>query len=98
MLLYVDSQLASPYAMSAFVSLRGKIVEYEIDWEMFHTTDSRAQLHFAFVTPSAEGLDKLYAGIRAALSENSLIGPAFGSMMVNFTPQADYVRVNATYK
>jgi hypothetical protein len=40
-------------------------IEYEIDREMFHTTDSRAQLHFAFVTPSAEGLDKLYA-VRAA--------------------------------
>ena len=38
------------------------------------------------------------AAIRAAIGENSLIGPAFGSMMVNFTPQADYVRVNATYK
>jgi|SRR5271156_5771538 hypothetical protein len=98
MLLYVDSQLASPHALSAFVSLRGKIVEYEIDREMFYTTDSRAQLHFAFVTPSAEGLDKLYAGIRPALSENSLIGPTFGSMMANLTPQADYVRVNATYK
>jgi len=34
----------------------------------------------------------------AAFDENSLIGPAFGSMMVNFTPQFDWVRVNATYK
>jgi hypothetical protein len=31
-------------------------------------------------------------------TENSLIGPAFGSLMVNFTPQAGFVRVNATYK
>lgn len=74
------------------------IVEYEIDREMIHTTDSRAQLHFSFVMPSAEGLDKFHAALGAALSENSLIGPAFGSMMVNFTPQADFVRVNATYK
>ena len=76
----------------------GTIVEYEIDREIFHSTDSRAQLHFSFVTPSAEGLDKLNAAIRAAISENSLLGPAFGSMMVNFTPQNDWVRVNATYK
>ena len=48
--------------------------------------------------PSAEGLDKFYAALGAALDENSLIGPAFGSMMVNFTPQADFVQVNATYK
>jgi len=76
----------------------GAIVSYEIDREMFHTTDSRAQLHFSFVMPSAEGLDQFNAGLRAAISENSLIGPAFGSMMVNFTPQNDWVRVNATYK
>ena len=76
----------------------GTIVEYEIDREIFHNTDSRAQLHFYFVTPSADGLDKLNAAIRSAISENSLIGPAFGSMMVNFTPQNDWVRVNAAYK
>jgi hypothetical protein len=76
----------------------GTIVEYEIGREMIHTTDSRAQLHFSFVMPSAEGLDKFRAALGAALDENSLIGPAFGSMMVNFTPQADFVRVNATYK
>ena len=38
------------------------------------------------------------AVVRAAVGENSLIAPAFGSMMVNFTPEPDYVRVNATYK
>ena len=76
----------------------GTVVEYEIDWEMIHTTDSRAQLHFNFVMPSAEGLDKLRAALGTALDENSLIGPAFGSMMVNFTPQADWVRADATYK
>ena len=76
----------------------GTIVEYEIDREIFHSTDLRAQLHFSFVTPSAEGLDKLNAAIRAAISKNSLLEPAFGSMMVNFTPQNDWVRVNATYK
>jgi hypothetical protein len=41
---------------------------------------------------------KFRAALGAALDENSLIGPAFGSMMVNFTPQADFVQVNATYK
>ena len=76
----------------------GIVVEYEIDREMIHTTDSRAQLHFSFVMPSAEGLDKFRASLGAALDANSLIGPAFGSMMVNFTPQADFVKVNATYR
>ena len=76
----------------------GTIVEYEIDREIFHDTDSRARLHFSFVIPSAEGMDELNAALRAAIRGNSLIGPAFGSMMVNFTPQNDWVRVNATYK
>jgi len=76
----------------------GTIVAYEIDREMFHTTDSRGQLLFVFLTPSAEGMDKLFAGIGAGLRENPLIGPAFASMMVNFRPQAGYVRVNATCK
>ncbi len=76
----------------------GTIVEYEIDREVIHTTDSRARIHFSFVMPSAEGLDKFQVALGAALDENSLIGPAFGSMMVNFTPQVDFVRVNATYK
>lgn len=76
----------------------GTIVEYEFDWEMIHTTDSRAQFRCSFVMPSAEGLDKFRAALGAALSKNSLIGPAIGSMMVNFRPQADFVPVNANYK
>jgi len=75
----------------------GTIVAYEIGREIFHNTDSRAQLHFSFVIPSAEGLDELNAAIRAAISENSLLAPTFGSMMVNYTPQNDWVRVNAAY-
>jgi hypothetical protein len=76
----------------------GTIVEYEIARETLHSTDARTQIRFSFVMPSAEGLDKWRAVLLAALSENSLIGPAFGSMMVSFAPQSDYVRVNAPYK
>ena len=43
-------------------------------------------------------LDKFRAALGTALDENPLIGPAFGSMMVNLTPQVDFVRVNTTYK
>jgi hypothetical protein len=76
----------------------GIIVEYEIDREMIHTIDSRAQIHFSFVMPNAEGLDRFRTVLNAALNENSLIAPAFGSMMANFTPKADFVKVGATYK
>ncbi|HEX3944209.1 MAG TPA: hypothetical protein VHW69_08980 [Rhizomicrobium sp.] len=76
----------------------GIIVEYEISREMIHIADSRAQVVYNFVMPSAEGLDKFRAALGDALDKNSLIGPAFGSMMVIFTPQADFLRVNAAYK
>ena len=76
----------------------GIIVEYEIDREMIHTTDSRAQIHFSFVMPSAEGLDKFQDALGVAIDQNSLIGPAFGSMTVNFTEHFDFVKVNASFK
>lgn len=76
----------------------GTIVEYEIDREMIHTTDARAQIHFSFVIPNAEGLDKFQAALGVAIDQNSLIGPAFGSMMVNFNEHFDFVKVNATLK
>lgn len=76
----------------------GIIVEYEISREMIHTADSRAQVVYSFVMPSAEGLDKFRAALGDALDQNSLITPAFGSMMVILTPQPDFLRVNATYK
>jgi len=76
----------------------GIIVEYEIDREMIHTTDARAQIHFSLVVPNAEGLDRFRDALGVALDQNSLIGPAFGSMMDNFKEQFDFVKVNATYK
>jgi hypothetical protein len=72
----------------------GIIVEYEID-RMIHTTDAPAQIRFSFVIPNADGLDRFQAAIGAAIDENSLIGPAFGSMTVN--EQFDFAKVNATY-
>ena len=93
-------RILSSFYVPLFETLlaKGTIVEYEIEREIFHKTDSRAQLHFSFVIPSAEGMDELNAAIRAAISENSLLAPAFGSLIANFTPQNDWVRVNATYK
>jgi hypothetical protein len=68
----------------------GTIVEYEIDRQPVHNTDSLPQ--FVFLTPSAEYLDKLNSAIDAAIDENPLIGLALASMTAN------WVRVNATYK
>jgi hypothetical protein len=65
---------------------------------MIHSTDARAQIHFSLVVPNAEGLDRFRDALGVALDQNSLIGPAFGSMMDNFKEQFDFVKVNATYK
>ena len=74
------------------------IVEYELDREWIHTTDSPVKFVYVVVTPSAENLDKMTAVVRAAVGENSLIGPTFASMTVNQTPQIDILRITATYK
>ena len=76
----------------------GIIVEYEIDREMIHSTDSRAQIHFSFVMPNAVGLDKFQDALGVAIDQNSLIGPAFDSMTVNYTEHFDFVKVNASFK
>jgi hypothetical protein len=75
----------------------GTLVEYEIDEETIHTA-SPDQFIIYYLTPTAEGLDKVNAAIRAAVKENSLIGPALGSM-IDYTPHRDdLVRADATYK
>jgi hypothetical protein len=75
----------------------GTIVEYEIDEETVHT-QSPDQFLIYYLTPTAEGLDKVNAAIRAAVRENTLIGPALGSM-IDFTPHRDeLLEASATYK
>ena len=75
----------------------GTITEYEIDVETIHT-DSPDQFVIYYMTPTAEGLDKVNAAIRAGGKENPLIGPALGSM-IDYTPHRDeLVEGSATYK
>ena len=75
----------------------GAIVEYEIDEETIHT-ESPDQFFIYYLTPTAEGIDKVNAAVRDAVRDNALISPAFGSM-VDFTPHRDALfRANATYK
>ena len=54
----------------------GTIVEYGIDRELIVKTDSPAKFVYLVVTRSVEGLDKLTSVVRAAVSENPLLGPA----------------------
>lgn len=75
----------------------GTVVEYEVDEELIHT-QAPDSFWVSYVTTTAEGLDKVNAAVRGAIKANSLIGPAFDSM-VDFTPHRDYLTLtNATFK
>jgi hypothetical protein len=75
----------------------GTIAEYEIDIQEVHTRAPGA-FSIVYLTPTAEGLDKVSAAIQETLKSNPLDGPAFGSM-VNFGPHHDeLLHTNATYK
>jgi hypothetical protein len=75
----------------------GTLIEYEIDTEAIHTEAPGTFLLF-YITPNAEGLDKVNAAIRETLKASPLSGPALGSM-VDFATHRDFLaRTNATYK
>jgi hypothetical protein len=75
----------------------GAVVEYDIDEESIHT-EAPDSFWVYYVTPTADGLDKVNAAIREAVKQNALVGPAFDSM-VDFTPHRDSLtRTDATFK
>ena len=58
----------------------GAIVEYEMDEQAIHTS-APGTFMLVYVTPPADGLDKVSAGlIMAAVKAEPLAGPAFESM------------------
>lgn len=75
----------------------GTIIEYEIDTLAVHTSAPGTFFVF-YLTPNAEGIDKVSAALQDSLKSNSLVAPAFDSM-VDFSAHRDYLdRTNATYK
>jgi hypothetical protein len=75
----------------------GAILEYEVDTEAIHTEDPNT-FYIFYLTPNADGLDKVNTALRDTMKANQLAGPAFDSM-VDFTPHRDFlVRTSATYK
>ncbi len=75
----------------------GTIAEYEIDVEAIHT-DAPGMFVVFYITPTAEGIDKVNAALRENSKKNPLDGPALDSM-VDFAPHRDYLsRTNATFK
>jgi len=75
----------------------GTIVEYEIDEQAVHS-DAPGMFVIDYIAPTAEGLDKVSAAIRAAVKSSPLNGQAFGSV-VDYTKHRDSLtRTTATYK
>jgi hypothetical protein len=75
----------------------GAVSAYQVAEQTIHTDDP--DLFFIFyITPNAEGLDKVAAATREAIAANQLAAPAIASM-VDFTPHRDVLgRENATLK
>jgi len=75
----------------------GAIVEYEIDEQAVHS-DAPGTFVIDYIAPTADGLDKVNAAIRAEIKSSPLSGVAFGSV-VDFTKHRDaLLRTTATYK
>ena len=65
----------------------GTVQAYQVAEETVHTEDP-AMFDIFFITPKAEGLDKVNAALRDAIKANSLAVPAFASM-VDFAAHRD---------
>jgi hypothetical protein len=88
-----SSDALDTLSKSAFVPVlekllaEGSIIEYEIDREAIHTT-SPDKLWVYYVTPNAEGLDKVNAALRENQKANPMIGPTLDSM-IDFSGHRD---------
>jgi len=75
----------------------GTIVEYEIDTAAIHTSTPGYFL-IVYITPNAEGLDKVTAAVEAAIKADPLGGTAFGSMTDYSGHRDELLRTNVTWK
>jgi hypothetical protein len=75
----------------------GTVIEYEIDVEAIHT-ESPNSFTIIYLTPTAEGLDKVNAAVRDSFAKLKLVGPAMDSM-IDFSKHRDGLALtSATYK
>ena len=75
----------------------GAIKEYEIDTQAIHTSEPGTFSVF-YITPTADGLDKVNDAIRDTTKNNPLISPAIGSMLDSTGHRDELTRTDATYK
>jgi hypothetical protein len=75
----------------------GAIKEYEIDTQAIHT-EAPGTFSVFYITPNAEGLDKVNDAIRDAGKNNPLLSPALGSILDSTGHRDELTRTDATYK
>jgi len=75
----------------------GAIIEYEVDTEAIHT-EAPGTFEVVYVSPTAEGLDKVDAALAGAVKAQPLSSTAFGSM-VDFSGHRDeLIQGNGIYR
>lgn len=75
----------------------GTIVEYEID-EMAVHTEAPGTFAIVYVTPTAEGLDTVYAALMDTIKNHPLSGQAFGSMTDDSGHRDELMKGNGKFK
>lgn len=75
----------------------GTLQGYEIDEEAIHTQNPDGFWLF-YISPTAEGLDKVNAALGAAIKANPLVGPAFNRMADSSLHRDSLFRTNLTIK
>ena len=75
----------------------GAILEYEVDTMAIHT-QAPGTFSIVYVTPNAEGLDKVQATISAAAKTQPLIAAEFGSMTDQSGHRDELAKSQGTYK
>jgi hypothetical protein len=75
----------------------GTVQAYQVATQSIHTQDPGLFFVF-FITPNAEGLDKVNAGLGAALGANPMAAPALGGMVNSAVHRDTLGRENAVFK
>jgi hypothetical protein len=75
----------------------GAIKEYEVDTQAIHT-HAPGTFSLFYITPNAEGLDKVNDAIRDAGKNNPLLSPALETMLDSTGHRDELTRTDATYK
>lgn len=75
----------------------GSIIEYEVDTEAIHSEDP-GMFALVYVSPTADGLDKVQAAVRNSVKDHPLSGQAFGSLTEDSGHRDYLVKGDGAYK